>query len=368
VCCIDILDHSSPVPPDAPHGAQLPVALADNRTVNRLLALIRRLLHDDDALARYRDRIAIQLCMLAALLLLPFVASNIVLGRLALAAVVAAAVAMLLLNVWFMQRLGRPPLPWAITAVGLCGTVCVAIALNGLNSLPWVYPMLFVTYFVVERRWAHPISLALLGVVSILLLANFGARVMAPVTAALLLTIFMINVVLNVLTEQQRALVEQAITDPLTGAFNRRHLQSQLEAVVSGADLVDRTHAIIAIDVDHFKSINDLHGHACGDEVLRRLVAVIERRKRRSDLLFRTGGEEFALLLPDTTIEEAKHLADALRALVEGADLLAGHTVTVSIGVSVQSPGQPAELGFQRADQALYEAKRTGRNRVVLAG
>ena len=335
--------------------------------MKRFLTLIGSLLHDDDALARHRDSIGIRLCLLAAVLLLPFVASNLVLGRQAVSAVVAAAIALLLLNAWAMQRLGRPPLPWATTVIGLCGTVCAAIALNGLNSVPWVYPMLFVTYFVVERRWAHLISLTLLGVVSILLWAAFGPRVMAPVAAALLLTMFMINVVLNVLVELQRALVEQAITDPLTGAFNRRHLQSQLEADVGKAALAGRLHAIIAIDVDHFKTVNDRYGHAGGDEVLRRLVALIKGRKRDSDLLFRTGGEEFVLLLPDTLVEQAEHLAQALRALVEGAELLPGHTITVSIGVSVQSPGQPAEHSVRHADQALYEAKRTGRNRVVLA-
>ncbi len=340
---------------------------AEIETVKPLLTLIGSLLHDDDVLARHRDRIGVRLCLLAALLLLPFVPSNLVLGRPAVGAVVAVAIAMLLFNAWAVQRLGRPPLPWAATVVGLCGTVCIAIALNGLNSVPWVYPMLFVTYFVVERRWAHLISLVLLGIVAILLWAAFGPRVMAPVAAALLLTIFMINVVLNVLAELQRALVEQAITDPLTGAFNRRHLQSQLEAVVGKAALAGRSHAIIAIDVDHFKAINDTYGHAGGDEVLRRLVALIKRRKRDSDLLFRTGGEEFVLLLPDTLVEQAEHLAQALRALVEGTELLPGRTITVSIGVSAQSLGQPVEHGIQQADQALYEAKRTGRNRVVLA-
>jgi diguanylate cyclase (GGDEF)-like protein len=335
--------------------------------VNRLRTLLGSLLLDDDALARHRNSIAIRLCVLAAVLLVPFLLRNVVVGRLGLAGVVLVAMLVLAANAWVLHRWGRPPIPYSLTVVALCSAVGVAIALNGLNSLPWIYPMLFVTYFVVERRRAHVIALAFLGGVAGLLWRDFGPEVMAPVAAAMLLIVFMLNVVLNVIGDLQRALVEQAITDPLTGAFNRRHLASQLERLTATGPAAQRPNALIALDIDHFKSINDRHGHAGGDEVLRRVVEVITARKRRSDLLFRTGGEEFVLLLPGTTTDEAERLAQALRQLIEQAPLLPGQSVTVSLGVSLQRPGHDVETWFGAADRALYEAKRTGRNRVVLA-
>ena len=125
--------------------------------------------------------------------------------------------------------------------------------------------------------------------------------------------------------------------------------------------------ALLLIDVDHFKRINDEHGHDVGDAVLCRLVEVVSTRKRSGDLLFRTGGEEFVLLLPQTLPEAALRVAEDLRQRLAQAELLPGRSVTVSIGVSALAPGQTAKAWTKAADQALYEAKRQGRNCVVVA-
>ena len=124
---------------------------------------------------------------------------------------------------------------------------------------------------------------------------------------------------------------------------------------------------MLAIDIDHFKRINDSRGHDVGDEVLRRLVAAVVARKRRSDLLFRIGGEEFLLLLPGASLDNAQGVADELRVRLGQADLLPDVRVTVSIGVSALEAGQTAEAWVKRADVALFEAKRSGRDRVVVA-
>ncbi len=125
--------------------------------------------------------------------------------------------------------------------------------------------------------------------------------------------------------------------------------------------------ALLAIDIDHFKQVNDRHGHDVGDDVLRKLVAAVSSRKRRSDMLFRTGGEEFVLLLPRVTREDALVIAEALRLRLAQADLLPNELVTVSIGVSALHAGQSPQAWCKSADNALYEAKRAGRNRVVMA-
>ena len=173
----------------------------------------------------------------------------------------------------------------------------------------------------------------------------------------------MINVVLNVVGDLQRALVAQTITDPLTGAYNRRHLDSQLDWHVHAA-VGDGEDALLVIDIDHFKRINDTHGHDVGDEVLRKVVTAVSTRKRRSDLLFRMGGEEFVLLLPGATLDQACQMAEELRLRLAQSDLLPGEPVTVSIGVSALRKGQSADSWIKSADGALYRAKRSGRNRV----
>jgi diguanylate cyclase (GGDEF)-like protein len=183
------------------------------------------------------------------------------------------------------------------------------------------------------------------------------------------LTLFMISWALGIIGELQRALREQAITDPLTGAFNRRHLQAELARLSQPGQGVSQSHSLLAIDIDHFKRVNDRFGHAEGDEVLRRLVAAILARKRASDLLFRTGGEEFMLLLYRTSPAQARAIAEDLRERLESqAWLPNGDTVTISIGVNTWRPGQSVDEWMRGADRALYDAKREGRNRVTMAG
>jgi diguanylate cyclase (GGDEF)-like protein len=123
----------------------------------------------------------------------------------------------------------------------------------------------------------------------------------------------------------------------------------------------------MALDIDHFKQVNDIHGHAVGDDVLRGLVATLHQRLRPSDRLFRIGGEEFVLLLPRITAADAMRLAEDLRQRVAQAPLWPEGSVTVSIGVAAQRPGLDTGAWMRVTDEALYEAKRSGRNRVVMA-
>jgi diguanylate cyclase (GGDEF)-like protein len=124
---------------------------------------------------------------------------------------------------------------------------------------------------------------------------------------------------------------------------------------------------LLVIDVDDFKSINDQLGHAKGDSVLKGIVALVEKRARKLDLLFRIGGEEFMLLLPDTQEAAAAGVAEQLRASIAESQLLDGRRVTVSVGVGELRPGETVDSWMKHADDALYAAKKTGRNRVLRA-
>jgi diguanylate cyclase (GGDEF)-like protein len=168
-----------------------------------------------------------------------------------------------------------------------------------------------------------------------------------------------------------RRVASQAATDALTGLANRRSFDDELALEWRRAERVGDSLALLLIDLDNFKSINDGHGHQAGDAVLRRVAAILESGARQVDLAARYGGEEFALLAPETDLVGATKLAERLRADLEAArvEVPSGSevSVTASIGVAVKGGLTRAEQLVASADGALYEAKRNGKNRVVTA-
>ncbi|MFP4131417.1 MAG: GGDEF domain-containing protein [Thiohalospira sp.] len=169
----------------------------------------------------------------------------------------------------------------------------------------------------------------------------------------------------------QRQLSRLAIADPLTGAENRRAFFEAAATEMERAGRSERPLSLVLFDVDWFKVFNDNHGHATGDEVLRHLVELIRGQLRPVDHFARLGGEEFALLLPDTDVAAAEVVAERLRsALGQQPARYNGREfpVTVSLGISQWRPGEPVDAFLGRADAALYRAKADGRDRAVVAG
>jgi len=163
-----------------------------------------------------------------------------------------------------------------------------------------------------------------------------------------------------------------ALVDPLTGAYNRRYLDMHLPMLFARCKATTRPLSILSLDLDHFKLVNDTYGHSAGDSVLKETIARVLASLRPSDLVVRMGGEEFAVIMPDTEQKTALAVADRLRAsLAEQAFPLpsAGISITVSASFGVasvnhESDATPATI-LDRADAALYRAKETGRNKVV---
>lgn len=163
--------------------------------------------------------------------------------------------------------------------------------------------------------------------------------------------------------------VEMAVTDSLTGLYNRRYLDAHLLSAVQRAETSGKPVCILLFDIDHFKAINDAYGHDAGDDVLRTFADRLRAGVRGVDLLARYGGEEFVLVMPETDASFAASVAERLRSEVEQVmfttALGASIHVTVSVGIAQWQRGDVPERLFRRADQALYAAKRAGRNRVV---
>jgi diguanylate cyclase (GGDEF)-like protein/PAS domain S-box-containing protein len=176
-------------------------------------------------------------------------------------------------------------------------------------------------------------------------------------------------IVFHDITEQrnrQEALLQLATTDSLTGASNRRHFLDQLDAELSRQRRHGGAASLLMADLDSFKRINDAHGHAAGDAVLSHFVHTVRQTVRRSDIIGRLGGEEFAILLPGVGITGAYELAERLRSIFERTPTKTGNVLisaTVSIGISdLRAEDGTADAPLQRADEALYSAKDAGRN------
>lgn len=173
--------------------------------------------------------------------------------------------------------------------------------------------------------------------------------------------------------QMERKLASLAIHDPLTGLYNRRELDQQFADEVERARRYGRPLALLWLDVDEFKAINDRHGHLVGDDVLRALARLLQENIRNVDYAARYGGEELAVVMPEMGVDEAREAAARLRSLTSDRPLVvdgAGAVrVTVSVGVAVfPDHGGSADELLQAADEAMYAAKRLGRNRICVAG
>lgn len=168
------------------------------------------------------------------------------------------------------------------------------------------------------------------------------------------------------LERRQEALRELSITDDLTGLKNRRHALERLEVERARVRRDGGQVSVLLLDVDEFKSVNDLFGHAVGDEVLRSLAAVIRRSVREYDLVARVGGDEHLVVLPDAGLDEAEAVARTLHHACRGVSVGDGsRRLTVSIGVATLHGDEPTSDLLSRADRGLYASKHGGRDRVT---
>ena len=173
------------------------------------------------------------------------------------------------------------------------------------------------------------------------------------------------------LREELQEVREKAALDPLTQLFNRAALDAHLDRVADLSFLLSSSPCILMIDVDHFKKVNDTHGHPTGDEVLRRVADCLVRNfLRREDFVARYGGEEFVVVIPDSSLHNAEQRAERVRQSLAELEIDTGKTklkITASIGLASLSSGDSGKSWLERADSALYEAKNGGRNCVRVA-
>jgi len=175
---------------------------------------------------------------------------------------------------------------------------------------------------------------------------------------------------LEEITKLEQQVREQAIRDALTGLYNRHHLLNVLEAEFCRAERKGHSIAFMLIDLDHFKKVNDSYGHQAGDTTLQAATQVIGKSIRRSDIAFRYGGEEFLVILPEITLNNARQRAEQLRQAIDELEILfKGETIHISASIGMAIYPQHGSTGdemLSRVDHALYQAKKAGRNKVIL--
>ena len=266
---------------------------------------------------------------------------------------------------------------WAFHALAAGGTLVASAAVYawGVESLYGPLPYLWVTVYVF---WFFPLQFALVHLGSIA--AAFAAVIavedpsFSPVAGwlvtigTLLVTGVLIAVVRTRAAGLVASLTDAAHHDPLTGLQNRRGFEELFDSELERARRSNSIFSLIVGDLDRFKRVNDAQGHGAGDEALRRVAEALRETKRSFDSAARVGGEEFAILAPDTDEHGAYILAERMRAEIEQAFRNASVPLTVSFGiVSFPLHGQTADGLLQTGDQALYAAKRLGRNRSVIS-
>lgn len=298
--------------------------------------------------------------------IMPFAVYRFASGNLLAGAVDTAIVASIVLGVvhaWLGGNRARASLLLAVINTVGC---LVSASVLGPPGLFWMYPTLLGNFLLLSRRDA----VALTAVALVLLTIQGKAYDSTAQLVMFLVSASVSGLVAFVFasrTETQRLELEALATlDSLTGVPNRRAMEAELALAVEQHRAGNGHFGLAMLDLDHFKRINDEHGHEAGDDVLIAFTGLVRRCIRSSDRCFRFGGEEFVLLLPGTTRPALHEIDGTLRRRVAAELSCHGAAVTVSIGAAVLRHDEDWQAWLARADAALYQAKNEGRNRTVV--
>mgnify|MGYP001764794095 CR=1 FL=1 len=254
-----------------------------------------------------------------------------------------------------------------LVVLNVLGTTLSTVLLGG-TGLYWVFVAISVNFFLTRSILFATASNAVMLLAVPYFSHGFGAQIMVWtfLSTGSLLTLLS-ALVSRQNRSQQLRLEHLATVDPLTGAFNRRNMERELHLAVEEFGRNRTPMALLLFDLDHFKNINDHHGHDKGDDVLVLFASLVVGNTRKVDRFFRYGGEEFLLLVKGIGYAEAHALAEKVRHATEHALGASLGKVTVSVGIAGLRVGETCEKWLARTDEALYRAKREGRNRVVVS-
>lgn len=282
---------------------------------------------------------------------------------------IADIVAMMLISIDFfsVRNRGRILIPRSALMSGIGLVLWYVVYKQGVIGIYWSYVYILCLYFILRYQLALVINVVfLVGMLPLSIMA-VGETETYRVVVTMALSGFVAYIFSFIVEAQRKFLAQQAITDVLTGVYNRRHLQTRMKELIREHSRHGQQLAQILFDIDHFKQINDKYGHEYGDRVLSNTIQTIRSRIRLTDQVFRHGGDEFVILLPGTGVREAQKIAEDIRCLVAESEANEHGAVTISCGVCEYREEESLRSWVHRSDLAMYSAKESGRNQVHLA-
>ncbi|MGO9488029.1 MAG: diguanylate cyclase [Solirubrobacteraceae bacterium] len=273
-----------------------------------------------------------------------------------------------------ISRVSRPELVMFAAWVGSEITIAGAVALQGgarIAAISWLaIPVITLATRFSMRGVVAGVAIASLLVLGVGFGIDTGAVLNSPeLVIAPLALILCVAVLSTPLMHSEIQHRNDSVIDKLTGMLNRKALEVRIQELAVQSQITGAPVGLIVADLDHFKQINDTHGHAVGDVVLQEVAYLLRKQLRAFDLAYRLGGEEFLILLPGSDLAQTGELADRLRERISGSLVAGGLSITISLGVGASARQQRFDYDavFLEADAALYRAKGAGRNRVELA-
>lgn len=309
--------------------------------------------------------------LLSLVSLTPFAIYRAWQGDLVMVAVDAPLVLATAVGLYLAWAHGKTLLAGHILAVLYALGVVVAAIHLPISGLYWFYCVILFNFFIVPPIRSTIITLIALTIVCTWGLIHPGSvfhdlhHLVLFITTCLICSLFAYMFAWR--TARQRRMLQQlANLDPLTGVGNRRTLMKEMAIALAGYNRHGTQCGLLLLDIDHFKQVNDNHGHVEGDRVLVELAGLVWSSSRRTDRLFRLGGEEFVLLLPNIGSAGLEAAAGNIVSVVAAGLRSHGQQITVSIGGTLLEPGDDSISWMHRADVCMYQAKNAGRNRSLI--
>ncbi len=323
------------------------------------------------AVQDFRLQLVTAVAILTVVFVSPFAVYRLVLGPLlagAMNAFIVVAAVLIAAYAWVTKNIDRAGK--AISVVLALSALTVTTVL-GLNGVLWFYAIIIFVFYLSPPILALALILTVLGGVAAIELSAPRRIFAEPDELASFLASAATTAVFSWLfasrnAKQRQQLFLWATRDPLTGLENRRSLDHELDIAVSTARRERRGYGLIIMDTDNFKGINDNLGHAAGDETLCRIAEILGNSTRLGDRLFRYGGDEFTIILPNVDAEALHTVAGKLvQSIAEYTDA-AGTPVTVSVGAALLGDNEDKQSWNRRADRSMYRAKKLGGNRYIV--
>lgn len=303
-------------------------------------------------------------CLCSFGLITPFAVYRLYVGDIVIGITDLAIVAVFVSLMLLAWRPGRSQLAADLTAcAATLGVLTVVMALQ--ISFLWAFSTLVGNFLMARLRVAVVASAVLVGSLT-LDASGFESMTERLTFLAVATMVSLFSLIFASRVERKHGQLSDLLSrDGLTGAFNRRALDQDLQTMTERHQAT--SDCLVMMDLDEFKKLNDNHGHDAGDRILVELASIVNSRTRDKDRFYRYGGEEFVLVLPNTSLPGAQTAVGNLRQALTGELKGQDGSVTLSMGLAQRLPGEPPQDWLKRADSALLEAKRTGKNRVVTA-